>query len=86
VVERCGRELASDVRTLPYQVRDDGRIELVPGSDAVLAEWVHEKDLHDMLAIEYGSDVYLVKDSESAPDFFFEQRALWPFKYFVDQP
>jgi hypothetical protein len=44
------------------------------------------KDHHDMLAVEYGPDVYLVKDSDSAPDFFFEQRASWPFKYFVDHP
>jgi hypothetical protein len=37
------------------------------------------------LATQWGC-VYLVKDSDSAPDFFFEQRALWPFKDFVDHP
>jgi hypothetical protein len=37
-------------------------------------------------AQKFTTDVYLVKDPESAPDFFFEQRALWPFKHFVDQP
>jgi alpha-beta hydrolase superfamily lysophospholipase len=76
----------ADIRTVPFRVQDDGRIELAPGSDSDLAEWLRGKDLHDMLAIEYGSDVYLVKYSESAPDFFFEQRALWPFKYFADKP
>jgi hypothetical protein len=46
-----------------------------------LVLWLRSEDLHGMFAIQYSADIYLVQESESAPDFFFERDAMWPFKY-----
>ena len=83
-VEIFAAGYAGELETVQYTIQKDGRIALDPGDNNDLVLWLRGKDLHDMFAYQCGSDIYLVRDTESAPDFFLEQNAFWPFKYVAD--
>jgi hypothetical protein len=65
---------------LPYSILTDGKVVLGTKDNKQLADWLRLKSLQNAYVYRYGSDLFLVRDSDVHPDLGFQNGSLWPFK------
>lgn len=64
-----------------YSILEDGKISVVPISNKQRADYLLSADIHDLYLFRYGSNLYLVQESNVRPDLAVPGGTHWPLKY-----